>query len=88
MIPSAQSWVCDCIPLGVETNGCWGVETQGSISRLAAYLALQCSTSKAIASIYQRLNLTLVCCNAKVLLSPVGDRRLKNNFFPLLLPVV
>ena len=41
-------WVC--IPLAVETYGCWGVEAQGSISRLAARLALQlqCSKSKAM----------------------------------------
>ena len=51
-------WVC--IPLAVETYGCWGVEAQGSISWLAARLALQLqrSKSKAITSIYQRLNLT------------------------------
>ena len=62
-------WVC--IPLTVESYGCWGVEAQGSISRLAARLALQlqCSKSKAITSIYQRLNLTLVRCNARALLS-------------------
>ena len=43
-------WVC--IPLAVETYGCWGVEAQGSLSHLAARLALQlqCSKSKAIAS--------------------------------------
>ena len=48
-----------------------GVAAQGSISRLAACLALQlqCSKSKAITSIYQRLNLTLVRCNARALLS-------------------
>ena len=41
------------------------------ISRLAARLALQlqCSKSKAITNIYQRLNLTLVRCNARALLS-------------------
>ena len=62
-----------CTELGwvEETYGCWGVEAQGSISRLAARLALQlqCSKSKAITSIYQRLNLTLVSCNARALLS-------------------
>ena len=58
-------WVC--IPLAVETYDCWGVEAQGSISWLA--LQLQCSKSKAITSIYQRLNLTLVRCNARALLS-------------------
>ncbi|KAL5497543.1 hypothetical protein EMCRGX_G014031 [Ephydatia muelleri] len=62
------------IPLVVETYGCWGVEAQGSISRLAARLALQlqCSKSKAITSIYQRLNLTLVHCNARALLPVLG----------------
>ena len=62
-------WVC--IPLAVESYGCWGVEAQGSISRLAARLALQLqySKSKAITNIYQRLNLTLVRCNARALLS-------------------
>ena len=62
-------WVC--IPLAVETYGCWGVEAQGSISPLAARLALQlqCSKTKAITRYYQRLNLTLVRCNARALLS-------------------
>ena len=55
----------------LESYGCWGVEAQGSIFRLAARLALQlqCSKSKAISNIYQRLNLTLVRCNARALLS-------------------
>ena len=41
-------WVC--IPLAVETSGCWGEEAQSSVSHLAARLALQlqCSKSKAI----------------------------------------
>eukprot|EP00731_Ephydatia_muelleri_P009811 Em0005g397a len=62
-------WVC--IPLAVETYGCWGEEAQSSVSHLAARLALQlqCSKSKAITRIYQRLNLTLVRCNARALLS-------------------
>ncbi|KAL5463780.1 hypothetical protein EMCRGX_G032714 [Ephydatia muelleri] len=62
-------WVC--VPLAVETYGCWGEEAQCSVSRLAAGLALQlqCSKSKAITNIYQRLNLTLVRCNARALLS-------------------
>ena len=64
-------WVC--IPLAVETYGCWGAEAQGSISRLAARLALQlqCSKSKAISSLYLRLNLTLLRCNDRALLSRV-----------------
>ena len=50
-------WVC--VPLAVETYGCWGEEAQCSVSRLATRLALQlqCSKSKAITT---RLILTLV----------------------------
>ena len=62
-------WVC--IPLVVETYGCRGEESQSSVSRLAACLTLQlqCSKSKATTSIYQTLNLTLVRCNARAMLS-------------------
>ena len=70
----ALGWVC--IPLAVETYGCWGTEARDSFSRLAARLALQlhCSKSKALVSIYQRLNLTLVRCAARALLSRVGTQ--------------
>ena len=53
-------WVC--IPLAVETYGCWGADAQSTISRLASRLAiqLQCSKPKAITTIYHHLNLTLV----------------------------
>ena len=59
-----------------ETYGCWGTEARDSFSRLAAPLALQlhCSKSKALVSIYQRLNLTLVRCTARALLSRVGTQ--------------
>ena len=69
----ALGWVC--IPLAVETYGCWGTEARDS-SCLAARLALQlhCSKSKALVSIYQRLNLTLVRCTARALLSRVGTQ--------------
>ena len=65
-------WVS--IPLAVETYGCWGAEAQSTISKLASRLAilLQCSKSKAITAIYQRLNLTLVTANARALLSRSG----------------
>ena len=65
-------WVA--IPLAVETYGCWGAEAQSTISQLASRLAiqLQCSKSKAITTIYQRLNLTLVRANARALLSRSG----------------
>eukprot|EP00731_Ephydatia_muelleri_P009658 Em0005g244a len=70
----ALGWVC--IPLAVETYGCWGTEARDSFSRLAARLALQlhCSKSKALVSIYQRLNLTLVRCAARALLSRIGTQ--------------
>ena len=62
-------WVC--VLLAGETYGCLGEEAQCSVSPLAAGLALQlqCSKSKAITNIYQRLNLTLVRCNARALLA-------------------
>ena len=70
----ALGWVC--IPLAVETYGCWGTEARDSFSRVAARQALQlhCSKSKAVVSIYQRLNLTLVRCVARALLSRVGTQ--------------
>ena len=54
--------------------GCWGAEAQSTISRLASRLAiqLQYSKSKAITTIYQRLNLTLVRANARALRSSSG----------------
>ncbi|KAL5481713.1 hypothetical protein EMCRGX_G021941 [Ephydatia muelleri] len=62
-------WVC--IPLAVESYGCWGTEAQQSFSRLAARLAIQmgCSKSQATTNLYQRLSLSLVRANARALLS-------------------
>ena len=69
---SELGWIS--IPLAVETYGCWGAEVQSTISRLASRLAiqLQCSKSKAITTIYQRLNITLIRANTRVLLSRSG----------------
>ena len=69
---SELGWIS--IPLAVETYGCWSAEAQSTISRLASCLAiqLQCSKSKAIITIYQRLNLTLVRANARALLLRSG----------------
>ena len=69
---SELGWIS--IPLAVETYGCWGAEAQCTISRLASRLTiqLQCSKSKAIPTIYQRLNLTLMRANARALLSRSG----------------
>ena len=60
-----------CIPLAVESYGCWGTEAQQSFSRLAARLAIQmgCSKSQATTTVYQRLSLSLVRANARALLS-------------------
>ena len=62
-------WVC--IPLAVESYGCWGTEAQQSFSRLAARLAIQmgCNKSQATTIVYQRLSLSLVRANARALLS-------------------
>ena len=74
-------WVS--IPLAVETYGCWGAEAQSTISRLASCLAiqLQCSKSKAITTIYQLLNLTLVRANARALLSHSGFFRSEGGVY-------
>ena len=60
-----------CIPLAVETYGCWGSEARETLSRLATHLAIpmRCTQSQATASIYGRLSLTLVRSCARALLS-------------------
>ena len=60
-----------CIPLAVETYGCWGAEARLHLSCLASRLAarLNCSKSHATSTLYGRLNLVLVRANAKALLS-------------------
>ena len=66
-------WVC--IPLAVESYGCWGTEAQQSFSRLAAHLAIQMGCSKSQAP--PALSLSLVRAKARAC-SPVqgfGSRR-------------
>ena len=60
-----------CIPLAVETYGCWGAEACLHLSHLASCLAarLNCSKSHATSTLYGRLNLVLVRANARALLS-------------------
>ena len=60
-----------CIPLAVETFGCWGAEARLHLSRLASRLAarLNCSKSHDTSTLYGRLNLVLVRANARALLS-------------------
>ena len=60
-----------CTPLAVETYGCWGAESRETLSRLATCLAIPMK-SKATASIYGRLSLTLVRPCARALLSRAG----------------
>ena len=60
-----------CIPLAVETYGCWGAEARLHLSRFASRLVarLNCSKSHATSTLYGRLNLVLVRANARALLS-------------------
>ena len=64
-----RGWVC--IPLAVESYGCWGMEAQQSFLQLAARLAIQmgCNKSQATTILYKRLSLSLVRANARALLS-------------------
>ena len=64
-----------CIPLGVETYGCWRAEAHLHLSRLASRLAarLNCSKSHTTSTLYGRLNLVLVRANARALLSQAYD---------------
>ena len=78
---SELGWVS--ILLAVETYGWWGAEAQSTISRLASHLAiqLQCSKSKAITTIYQCLNITLIRANTRALLSHSGFFRSEGVVF-------
>ena len=64
---SELDWAC--IPLAVETCGCWGAEARIHLSHLASLLAAK---SQATFMLYSRLNLVLVRANARALLSQVG----------------
>ena len=62
-------WVC--IPLTVETYGCWGEEAGRCLDRLATRIATRtgCPKSSAVSGLYGRLSLNLVRANARVLLA-------------------
>eukprot|EP00731_Ephydatia_muelleri_P005189 Em0002g1365a len=51
-----------CIPLVVETYGCWGAEAVAALSKLAGRLSVRNNEqkSKTIFSLYSRLGLTLI----------------------------
>ena len=72
--PKCSEWGWKCTPLAVETYGCWGAEARETLSCLATCLAIpmRCTKSKATASIYGRLSLTLVRSCARALLSRAG----------------
>ena len=60
-----------CIPLTVESYGNWGLEARQAFSHLASRLSFSIGhrKSKLLVDIYGRLNVTLVICNARALLS-------------------
>ena len=60
-----------CIPLVVETYGCWGAEAVAALSKLAGRLSIRNNElkSKTIFSLYSRLGLTLVRANCRAILS-------------------
>ena len=60
-----------CVPLAVESYGCWGTEARQHLARLASRLATRYNIwkSQATSSLYRRLNLTLVRVNDLVQLS-------------------
>eukprot|EP00731_Ephydatia_muelleri_P007872 Em0004g210a len=66
---SRLGWVC--IPLSVETYGCWGEEAGRCLDRLATRIATRtgCPKSSAVSGLYGRLSIGLVRANARALLA-------------------
>ena len=62
-------WVC--IPLVVETYGCWGAAEVVAFSKLAGRLSTRLNQpkSKTIFGVYSRLGLVLVRANRRAILS-------------------
>ena len=60
-----------CIPLVVETYGCWGTEAIQALSRLATHLSIRQGRPKSLVSneILGRLSLALVRANSRAILS-------------------
>ena len=60
-----------CIPLAVETYGCWGTEAIQALSRLATRLSTRQERPKSLVSneIFGRLSLALVRANSRAILS-------------------
>ena len=69
---SELGWTC--IPIAVETYGCWGAEAMQTLSCLACLATRgNCSKSHANCLLYGRLRLTLMQANARALLSRAGS---------------
>ena len=60
-----------CIPMVVESYGFWGTEASQPLSQLASRLAVRTNTYKSqmLNSLYGRLNLTSIRCNARAIFS-------------------
>ena len=69
--PKCDTLGWKCIPLAVESYGNWGFEARQAFSHLASHLSFSIGhqKSKLLVDIYGRLNVTLVRCNARALLS-------------------
>ena len=66
---NSLGWVC--IPLTVETYGCWGDEAIKCLDRLAARIATRAARPKssAVSALYGRLSIVLVRANARAMLA-------------------
>ena len=62
-------WIC--IPLALETYGCWGDEAIKCLDRLAARIANHTARPKssAVSALYRRLSIVLVRANARAILA-------------------
>ena len=69
--PKCDTLGWKCIPLAVESYGNWGLEARQAFSHLASRLSFGIGhlKSKLLVDIYGKLNVTLVRCNARALLS-------------------
>ena len=69
--PKCDTLGWKCIPLAVESYGNWSFEARQAFSHLASRLSFGIGhqKSKLLVDIYGRLNVTLVRCNARALLS-------------------
>ncbi|KAL5515919.1 hypothetical protein EMCRGX_G001164 [Ephydatia muelleri] len=69
--PKCDTLGWKCIPLAVESYGNWGFEARQAFPQLASRLSFGIGhqKSKLLVDIYGRLNVTLVRCNARALLS-------------------